>query len=44
MKHYIELKNLNKNLKVTQWFLDPLGKYGPDYIKNNERINKNKTF
>jgi len=35
-----KLKNLNKNLRVTQWFLDPLGKYGPDYIKNNERINK----
>ena len=35
-----KLKNLNKNLKIAQWFLDPLGKYGPDYIKNNERINK----
>jgi len=35
-----KLKNLNKNLKIAQWFLDPLGKYGPDYMKNNERINK----
>ena len=35
-----KLKNLNKNLKIVQWFLDPLSKYGPDYIKNNERINK----
>jgi len=34
------LKTLNKSLRVSQWFLDPLGKYGPDYIKNNERINK----
>ena len=32
------LKNLNKNLKVSQWFLDPLGKKGPDFIKNTKRI------
>ena len=32
------LKNLNKNLKICQWFLDPISKYGPDYIKNNNRI------
>ena len=32
------LKILNKNLKITQWFLDPLGKNGPDYIKNTKRI------
>ena len=32
------LKSLNKNLKVCQWFLDPLGKHGPDFVKNNERI------
>ena len=32
------LKNKNKNLKICQWFLDPLGKNGPDYQKNNKRI------
>ena len=32
------LKSLNKDLKVSQWFLDPLGKNGPDYIKNTERV------
>ena len=34
------LKNSNKNLKICQWFLDPIGELGPDYIKNNERINQ----
>ena len=23
---------------MSQWFLDPLGKYGPDYLKNSKRI------
>jgi len=32
------IKNKNKNLKICQWFLDPVGKKGPDYIKNNKRI------
>ena len=32
------IKSKNKNLKICQWFLDPLGKNGPDYIKNNKRI------
>ena len=32
------IKNKNKNLKICQWFLDPLGKNGPDYLKNNKRI------
>jgi len=32
------LKNMNSNLKVSQWFLDPLGKNGPDYLKNSKRI------
>ena len=32
------IKNINKNLKICQWFLDPLGKKGPDYFKNNKRI------
>ena len=34
------LKNSNKNLKICQWFLDPIGERGPDFIKNNDRINK----
>ena len=32
------LKNSNKDLKISQWFLDPLGINGPDYIKNLARI------
>ena len=32
------LKNRNKDLKICQWFLDPLGRHGPDYIKNTKRI------
>ena len=32
------IKNKNKNLKISQWFLDPIGKKGPDYLKNNKRI------
>ena len=33
-----ELKEKNKNLKICQWFLDPLSRNGPDHIKNNKRI------
>ena len=32
------LKSKNRNLKICQWFLDPLSKNGPDYLKNNKRI------
>jgi len=32
------IKNKNKNLKISQWFLDPIGEKGPDYLKNNKRI------
>ena len=32
------IKGKNKNLKIAQWFLDPLGKKGPDHLKNNKRI------
>ena len=35
------LRNLKKNypnLKIAQWFLDPLNKKGPDFIKNKQRI------
>ncbi len=33
-----ELKDDYPNLKVAQWFLDPLNKKGPDYIQNKRRI------
>tara|TARA_B100000579_G_scaffold399131_1_gene379870 strand:+ start:203 stop:2335 length:2133 start_codon:yes stop_codon:yes gene_type:complete len=32
------LKDEYPHLKISQWFLDPLNKYGPDYIKNKYRI------
>jgi glycosyltransferase involved in cell wall biosynthesis len=32
------LKNVNKHLKISQWFLDPVGKNGPDHLKNTKRI------
>ena len=37
------LKTKKPDLKISQWFLDPLGKYGPDHLKNTNRIlDKNK--
>ena len=33
-----KMKNLDKNLKISQWFLDPLSKYGPDHTNNSKRI------
>ena len=33
-----KLKENDKNLKITQWFLDPLSKYGPDHLNNSRRI------
>ena len=33
----IELKKI-KNVKICQWFLDPLIKTGPDFFKNKKRI------
>ena len=32
------LKKDYSNLKITQWFLDPLNKNGPDFYKNKRRI------
>ena len=32
------LKDNNKELKISQWFLDPLSKYGPDHTTNYKRI------
>ncbi len=34
----LSLKRDYSNLKITQWFLDPLNKHGPDYLKNKKRI------
>ena len=34
----LSLKKDYSNLKITQWFLDPLNKHGPDYLKNKKRI------
>ena len=33
-----EAKNKNKSLKISQWFLDPLSRKGPDYEKNKFRV------
>jgi glycosyltransferase involved in cell wall biosynthesis len=33
-----ELKNDYPNIKIGQWFLDPLNKNGPDYFRNKKRI------
>jgi len=33
-----ELKEDNPNTKFAQWFLDPLNKKGPDFVRNKERI------
>ena len=33
-----ELKSDYPNMKISQWFLDPLNKNGPDYLKNKKRI------
>ena len=32
------LKNINKELKICQWFLDPVTKFGPDFENNKRRI------
>ena len=33
-----KIKKLDKNVKISQWFLDPLSKYGPDHKNNSKRI------
>ena len=32
------LKNKKKELKLSQWFLDPVSQFGPDFTKNKNRI------
>jgi len=34
----IDLKKRDKELKICQWFLDPVTKFGPDYDKNKKRV------
>ncbi len=41
---YDYLKNKKKSLKISQWFLDPVTKHGPDFIKNKNRLLKNTQF
>ena len=44
-KETLELiKSKNRNLKICQWFLDPLGKFGPDHVKNTKRIFDKENF
>jgi len=38
------IKKNYPNLKIAQWFLDPLNKNGPDYIKNKKRVLDKKEF
>ena len=33
-----ELKDDYPNIRIGQWFLDPLNKNGPDYFRNKERV------
>jgi glycosyltransferase involved in cell wall biosynthesis len=33
-----QFKEINKNLRISQWFLDPLSIYGPDHINNKKRV------
>ena len=34
----LEVRRKHPNIKIAQWFLDPLVKMGPDYEKNKKRI------
>jgi hypothetical protein len=38
------IKKNYPNLKIAQWFLDPLNKNGPDYLKNKKRVLDKKEF
>ena len=33
-----KMKDINKSTVFSQWFLDPLSKYGPDHLNNTKRI------
>ena len=34
----LKIKKFDENIKFAQWFLDPVTKFGPDYMKNKGRI------
>ena len=34
------IKNYKKDIKISQWFLDPITKSGPDYLNNKKRLLK----
>ena len=34
----LKINKFDENIKFAQWFLDPVTKFGPDYIKNKSRI------
>ena len=36
----IYLKEKKRELKIAQWFLDPISKLGPDYLNNKKRLLK----
>ena len=38
------IKKNYPNLRIAQWFLDPLNKNGPDYLKNKKRVLDKKEF
>ena len=33
-----EIQGNNKSIKISQWFLDPISRLGPDYQKNKQRL------
>ena len=39
-----KMKDINKDIVFSQWFLDPLSKYGPDHKSNSKRILDKKEF
>ena len=38
------LKDINNDVRISQWFLDPLSKYGPDHENNSKRILHKRDF
>ena len=38
------IKDNKKDIKIAQWFLDPLSKYGPDHLINSKRILEKVSF
>ena len=39
-----KMRDINKHIVFSQWFLDPLSKYGPDHKSNSKRILDKKEF